>query len=132
MQCQKCENTAVYNRKYSGESLCSKCFSNSILRKAAKTISKYKMIKNDELVVVGVSGGKDSLVLLNVLNKMSKTHNFRLFAVTIDEGIPGYRDEALKIVENFCAQLNIQHKVFSYKKLFDLTLEESLELRKDQ
>ena len=63
---------------------------------------------------------------------MSKTHNFTLFAVTIDEGIPGYRDEALKIVESFCAQLKIQHKVFSYKKLFDLTLEESLQLRNDQ
>ena len=62
MQCGKCENTAVYSRKYSGESLCSTCFSNSILRKMAKTISKYKMIKNNDLVCVGVSGGKDSLV----------------------------------------------------------------------
>ncbi|NQZ55316.1 MAG: TIGR00269 family protein, partial [Candidatus Nitrosopelagicus sp.] len=132
MICDKCQKQAGYSRKYSGETLCSECFSNSILRKAAKTISKYKMIKNNELVCVAVSGGKDSLVLLDVLNKMSKTHNFRLFAVTIDEGIPGYRDEALKIVENFCAQLKIQHKVFSYKKLFDLTLEESLELRNDQ
>jgi len=132
MICDKCQKQGTYSRKYSGETLCSECFSNSILRKAAKTISKYKMIKNNELVCVAVSGGKDSLVLLNVLNKMSKTHNFRLFAVTIDEGIPGYRDEALKIVENFCAQLKIQHKVFSYKKLFDLTLEESLELRNDQ
>jgi len=132
MICDKCQKQGTYSRKYSGETLCSECFSNSILRKAAKTISKYKMIKNNELVCVAVSGGKDSLVLLDVLNKMSKTHNFRLFAVTIDEGIPGYRDEALKIVENFCAQLKIQHKVFSYKKLFDLTLEESLELRNDQ
>jgi len=131
MKCDKCENTAVYSRKYSGENLCSECFSNSILRKAAKTISKYKMIKNNELVCVGVSGGKDSLVLLDILNKMSKTHNFRIFAVTVDEGIPGYRDEALKIVENFCTQLKIEHKIFSYKKLFDLTLEESLELRDD-
>ena len=132
MKCDKCENTAVYSRRYSGENLCSQCFSNSILHKAAKTISKYKMIKNNELVCVAVSGGKDSLVLLDVLNKMSKTHNFRLFVVTIDEGIPGYRDEALKIVENFCTQLNIQHKTFSYKKIFDLTLTESLELRNDQ
>jgi len=46
------------------------------------------MIKNNELVCVAVSGGKDSLVLLDVLNKMSKTHNFRLFAVTIEEGVP--------------------------------------------
>ena len=132
MKCDKCENTAVYSRRYSGENLCSGCFSNSILHKAAKTISKYKMIKNNELVCVGVSGGKDSLVLLDILNKMSKTHNFRIFAVTIDEGIPGYRDEALKIVENFCTQLNIQYKTFSYKKIFDLTLTESLELRNDQ
>ena len=132
MKCDKCENTAVYSRRYSGENLCSQCFSNSILHKAAKTISKYKMIKNNELVCVGVSGGKDSLVLLDILNKMSKTHNFRIFAVTIDEGIPGYRDEALEIVENFCTQLNIQYKTFSYKKIFDLTLTESLELRNDQ
>ena len=132
MKCDKCENTAVYSRRYSGENLCSQCFSNSILHKAAKTISKYKMIKNNELVCVAVSGGKDSLVLLDILNKMSKTHNFRIFAVTIDEGIPGYRDEALKIVENFCSQLNIQYKTFSYKKIFDLTLTESLELRNDQ
>ena len=129
VKCDKCENITVYSRKYSGENLCSKCFSNSILRKAAKTISKYKMIKNNELVCVAISGGKDSLVLLDILNKMSKTHNFRIFAVTIDEGIPGYRDEALKIVENFCTRLEIEHEVFSYKKLFDLTLEESLELR---
>ena len=132
MKCDKCENTAVYSRRYSGENLCSQCFSNSILHKAAKTISKYKMIKNNELVCVAVSGGKDSLVLLDILNKMSKTHNFRIFVVTIDEGIPGYRDEALKIVENFCTQLNIQHKTFSYKKIFDLTLTESLDLRNDQ
>ena len=132
MSCDKCQKQAAYTRKYSGETLCSECFSNSILHKAAKTISKHKMIRNNELVCVAVSGGKDSLVLLDVLNKMSKTHNFRLMAVTIDEGIPGYRDEALKIVESFCTKLNIQHRVFSYKKLFDLTLEESLQLRNDQ
>ena len=61
MKCDRCENESAYSRKYSGESLCSECFSNSILRKTAKTISKYNMIKNGELVCVGVSGGKDSL-----------------------------------------------------------------------
>jgi len=59
MKCDRCENTAVYSRKYSGENVCSECFSDSILRKTAKTISKYNMIKNDELVCVAVSGGKD-------------------------------------------------------------------------
>ena len=132
MQCSKCQNTAVYTRKYSGESLCSECFSNSILRKAAKTISKYKMIKNGDLVCVGVSGGKDSLVLLDTLKKMSQSHNFKIIAVTIDEGIPGYRDEALDIVKEFCTKLAVEFKIYSYKDLFDLTLSESLDLRESE
>ena len=132
MKCDKCQNTAVYSRNYSGENYCSDCFSNSILRKTARTISKYKMIKNNEMVCVGVSGGKDSLALLHILDKMSKTHNFYLKAVTIDEGIPGYRDEALNIVKNFCNDLGIEYKIYSYKKLFDLTLAESLELRDNE
>ncbi|MEM3065007.1 MAG: TIGR00269 family protein [Candidatus Nitrosotenuis sp.] len=132
MKCDRCQNTAVYSRKYSGENLCSECFSNSILRKVAKTISKYNMIQNDQLVCVAVSGGKDSLALLHVLSKMSKNHNFRLHAVTIDEGIRGYREEALEIVKKFCSELCVEHSVFSYKELFDLTLDESLLLRDDQ
>ncbi len=132
MKCDRCQNTAVYSRKYSGENLCSECFSNSILRKAAKTISKYNMIQNGQLVCVAVSGGKDSLALLHVLSKMSKNHNFRLHAVTIDEGIQGYREEALEIVNKFCAELGVTHSVYSYKELFDLTLDESLLLRDDE
>lgn len=132
MKCDRCENQAAYTRKYSGENLCSKCFSNSIVRKTAKTISKHNMIQNNDLVAVAVSGGKDSLALLNIINQMTKTHNFRIKAITIDEGIPGYRNEALEIVQEYCAKLNVEHKVFSYKKLFDLTLEEALDLRESE
>jgi len=132
MKCDRCENIAVYSRKYSGENFCSECFSDSILRKTARTISKYNMIKNDELVCVAVSGGKDSLALLHILEKMSKNHNFRLEVVTIDEGITGYRNEALEIVNNFCSKINVNHLVYSYKELFDLTLDEALNLRENE
>ena len=70
------------------------------------------MIQNDELVCVAVSGGKDSLALLHVLSKMAKNHNFRIHAVTVDEGIPQYRDEALDIVRNFCSKLGVEHSIF--------------------
>ena len=129
MKCDRCENQIVFTRKYSGEKLCSKCFSNSILRKTAKTISKYKMIQNDELIAVAVSGGKDSLALLNIMNKMAANHNFRIKAITIDEGIPGYRNEALEIVEKFCENLKVELTTYSYKELFELTLDEALDLR---
>ena len=132
MICDSCQNPAVYTRKYSGQKLCSSCFSNSIVRKTAKTISKYNMVKYNELVAVAVSGGKDSLALLKIIHEMSSTHNFRIIAITVDEGIPEYRNEALEIVENFCSKLNVEHKVYSYKDLFELTLNEALELRENE
>ena len=131
MKCNLCDNITVYSRKYSGENLCSSCFSNTILQKTARTISKYKMIQNGDVVGVAVSGGKDSLSLLHVLNKMSLSHNFRLKAITIDEGIPGYREEALSIVNDFSAKIGVEHQVYSYKTLFDTTLEQALELKED-
>ncbi|MFZ0843279.1 MAG: TIGR00269 family protein [Nitrosotalea sp.] len=132
MNCDRCENTVVYSRKYSGENLCSDCFSNSIIHKTTKTISKYNMIKSGDMVGVAVSGGKDSLSLLQVMKKISLNHNFKLKAITVDEGIPGDRDEALKIVEDFCKKLDVEHKVFSYSSLFGTTLEQTLELRENE
>ena len=63
---------------------------------------------------------------------MSETHNFRIIAVTIDEGIPGYRDEALEIVKSFCSKLDVEFRTNSYKELYDVTLSESLELRDEE
>ncbi len=132
MKCNYCENTVVYSRKYSGENLCSECFSKSIVRKTTKTISKYKMIHAGDVVGVAVSGGKDSLSLLHTLKQISLNHNFTLQAITVDEGIPGYRDEALDIVHDFCNRLGVEHNVYSYESLFGTTLEQSLELRENE
>ncbi|MDE1828996.1 MAG: TIGR00269 family protein [Thaumarchaeota archaeon] len=132
MKCDYCENPVAYSRKYAGENLCPSCFSKSIIRKTAKTISKYKMIQPKDVVGVAVSGGKDSLSLLHVLKQISLNHNFTLRAITVDEGIPGYRDEALELVRNFCNKIGVEHNVYSYKKLFGTTLEQSLELREKE
>ena len=90
------------------------------------------MIKNNELVAVAVSGGKDSLALLKIMQEMAASHNFRIKAIAIDEGIPGYRDEALEIVEKFCNELKVEYKIYSYKDLFELTLDQALDLRENE
>ena len=87
------------------------------------------MIQYGHKVCIGVSGGKDSLALLHILNQMSKLHHFKIEAATIDEGIPGYRDEALGIVKQYCTKLGVKHKVYSYSDLFDVTLDDALKLR---
>ena len=62
---------------------------------------------------------------------MSLTHNFKIKVITIDEGIPGYRNEALEIVKKVCCELSVDYKIYSYKDLFELTLDEALDLRSE-
>lgn len=134
--CTKCQKEeSLYYRAHSGEYLCKKCFLRSIESKAAKTISKYSMIEYGDKVAVGVSGGKDSLSLLYILKMLFDQHpnnGNELVAVTIDEGIRGYRDESLQIVKDFCAQLHIESKILSYQSLFAIDMDQAMMQRSSQ
>lgn len=131
--CDRCgTGRAAYTRKYSGQSLCTGCFRHSISRKVAKTVSKYDMIRDGDRVAVAVSGGKDSLALLQIMHEMSQKHNFEIDVITIDEGIPGYRDEALGMVSDVCGSLGVGHRVYAYKDLFEVSLDEALDMRQQQ
>lgn len=83
-------------------------------------------------MAAAVSGGKDSLALLRVLEPMAGRGGFELCAVTIDEGIPGYRDEALRIASEYCRGLGVDHEVLSYRELFGTTLDEALSERREK
>jgi uncharacterized protein (TIGR00269 family) len=107
----------------------------SIESKAAKTISKYSMIKYGDKVAVAVSGGKDSLSLLYILKILFEKHPYNgneIVAVTIDEGIKGYRDESLQIVKDFCAKFHIKSEVLSYQSLFGINMDQALIQRPSQ
>lgn len=118
-------NEAIYTRSYSGEKLCGRCFCRSVEEKVCATISKYEMFQYNDKIMVAVSGGKDSVTLLNILAKIER--NFpksSLFAVTVDEGIRGYRDEAMRIAEKNCRKLGVKHVVTSFKEMYGLELDE--------
>ena len=116
---------AIYIRPYSGEKLCRRCFCKSIEEKIRATISKYEMLKHDNKIMVAVSGGKDSVTLLHILTKIERDFpRASLSAVTIDEGIRGYRDEALKIAEENCRKLDVEHMVVSFKEMYGLEMDE--------
>ncbi len=119
------KNEAVYVRPYSGERLCERCFCQSIETKVRATISKYNMFNHDDRIVVAVSGGKDSITLLHILAKIEKDFaNAPLSAVTVDEGIKGYRDEALEIAEENCHQLGVEHLKVSFREMYGLEMDQ--------
>jgi len=120
-------------RIYSGERLCSKCFTKSIEEKVKATIARNSMFKPDDRIAVAVSGGKDSITLLHILAKFEKLFpKASLCAVTVDEGIRGYRDEAVRLAREYCQRIGVEHFITSFKDLFDVQLDELVAVLKDK
>jgi len=124
MRCSFCDEKAVYYRAYSGKYFCAGCFKKSIEEKVVRTISKYDMLNYGEKILLMVSGGKDSLAMLRILNKITKAHASEIIVATIDEGISEYREDALEIVKGVCTELKLPHYIFRFKDLFGYTIDE--------
>jgi uncharacterized protein (TIGR00269 family) len=91
------------------------------------------MLEFDDHIAVAVSGGKDSLTLLHLLTKLEERFpRTRLTAVSVDEGIDGYRDEALDLARNACNNLGVQQLVVSYHELFGTTTDDIARLNLTQ
>jgi|TARA_B100000315_G_scaffold222231_1_gene226146 uncharacterized protein (TIGR00269 family) len=131
-KCSRCKKKSVYHRAYSGERFCSDCFKASIIEKTRKTISNYNMMKHGDTLAVAVSGGKDSLSLIDVLHRLTSKHREKIIVITVDEGIEEYRDEAVKLSSEMVSNLGLEQEIVSFKSLFGFTLDEALECSKDQ
>ena len=82
--------------------------------KVRQTIEKYSMLSGVKAVAVGVSGGADSMCLLEILSKLKQEYDIILKAVHINHNIRGkeaLRDQTL--VEDYCRKIGIECTVFS-------------------
>jgi len=83
------------------------------------------MLEHDSRVAVGVSGGKDSLSLLHILGKLEASRpQAELIAVSIDEGVRGYRDEALRLTKEATSGMGLEWVVLSFQELFGTTMDQ--------
>ncbi|MES9833922.1 MAG: ATP-binding protein [Candidatus Thiodiazotropha sp. DIVDIV] len=70
----------------------------SIMRKVGKAIADYDMIREGDRILLGVSGGKDSLTLLQVLSHLQcyAPVRFELGVITVDPEVEGFDPAPLK------------------------------------
>ena len=123
--CDKCgDPQIIIKRKQSGQMLCQECFIETIQEKVLKDIRKQKLIEKGDKVLVALSGGKDSVMVLHILNNLRNRRIIDLVAVTIDEGISGYREEGVRIAAQNAETLGIEHRIVSFKEYVGRSLDE--------
>ena len=96
----------------------------SLMRKG---IEQYKMIKDGDKIAVGVSGGKDSVVLLKLLAEYKRfsPEKFDLIAITVDLNFSDANPDFTPI-KNLCEELGVEYfieKTDIGKVVFDVRKE---------
>lgn len=76
--------------------------------KVLKTIKKYNMVEDGDKVVIGVSGGPDSMSLLNSLNNLKEKLNIKIYVAHINHMIRKEADEETEYVRNFCEKIGVE------------------------
>ena len=128
MDCTKCGNSNVIIKKeQSGQYLCKDCFIESNEKKVIKTVRKERLLDKGDKVLVALSGGKDSVTALQILNSFREMNIIDICAVTVDEGIDNYRQDGVDIAIRHAKRLGIEHKVVSLKDSYGITLDEIMQ-----
>lgn len=76
--------------------------------KIIETINKYNMISENDKIVVAVSGGPDSMTLLNFLIFYREKLNFDIYVAHVNHMIREVADSETEYVENFCKKYSIE------------------------
>lgn len=104
---------------------------NHLIFSVKKTISTFSMIQKGDSVLVGVSGGPDSVALVHILHFLAPYLSFTLGIAHLNHCLRGKdSDNDAKFVLSMCENLNVRcftakENVLAYKKQHGLSLEEA-------
>lgn len=102
-----------------------------MLYRVLDTIEKYNMINEGDRIVVGVSGGADSMALLHILNELKLDMDIQIFVAHINHGLRGHDADAdAAYVEEICHEWDIpfflkEARVGELARLWNLSEEEA-------
>ncbi|MBM7555143.1 tRNA lysidine(34) synthetase TilS [Thalassobacillus pellis] len=85
-------------------------------------IEKHQLLRPGQTIVLGVSGGSDSMALLHYFNEIRSKQDLRIIAASVDHGLRGEESrQDLQLVADICEEWDIEFKgvqcdVASYKQ----------------
>jgi len=123
MKCVKCGQKAAINMRHHKLALCKDHFLEWIPAQTQRFIEKYRMFSLQDKVLVAVSGGKDSLSLWDILQRLGYQADGLYIGLGIDGGI-GYSNESQRLCEEFAKSHGLRLRVVSVGAEFGETIPE--------
>ena len=84
-----------------------------VLEQIRKNIKKHNMVSSGDVIVIGLSGGADSVTLLYALNELKEEFNYKLIAAHVNHGIREEAQDDADFCKNLCDELGIEYHVRS-------------------
>ncbi|MEA3137458.1 MAG: hypothetical protein QOC71_1739 [Thermoplasmata archaeon] len=124
VSCSKCSSPSVVHLRYAGTQLCRDHFLRYFDERAKHEVAKQGRLP-EGITAVALSGGKDSVSVLHFLRRLTEGNpKVKLAAITVDEGIHGYRDSALDICRDVTAKWHIPWHVVKTSDLAGYSIDE--------
>jgi len=131
--CACCGEPAVVYQPVTRRHLCGTHLVLDVEERVRATIRETGQISPGDRIAVGLSGGKDSTALLVILSRLLPAWpGASLVAVTVDEGIAGYRADTMRAAESLTKQLGVEHRIVSFRELIGNDLDTLLIGRETQ
>lgn len=107
MKCRVCQQRAVIQVRRHNANFCAPHFVDHIHRQVEKTIHHHRMFTPEDRLVLGVSGGKDSLALWDILTELG----YRVDGVYLHLGIGEYSSDSLRFTQEFADSRQLDLKI---------------------
>lgn len=121
MKCKTCGEKAAVNMRQHKLALCGPHYLDWVPQQTARFIKKYWMFGPDERLLVAVSGGKDSLSLWDILQRLGYQADGLYLGLGIDDGL-GYSRESQRLTEKFAAERGLKLHVVDIEKQYGASI----------
>lgn len=122
MKCKVCRGPALAGFPAHNANFCAEHLDQFFLRQVEKAVRRYRMLQAADRVLVAVSGGKDSLVVADVLDRLG----YAVRGVHVDLGIDdnNFSSESIASCRRFFTSRGLSLEVFSLKDRFGRSIKD--------
>jgi uncharacterized protein (TIGR00269 family) len=128
VRCSSCDAPAIVDQPYRSGHVCAGHFVASVDDRVRREFHRQLPRFGGGTIAVALSGGKDSAVALALAHRYFRRRpTVRLLALTVDEGIAGYRPSTVRAAQELSGRLGVEHRIVRAAQELGTTTDDAAE-----